>query len=209
MKHHVKTSELLENLINDMPQTEKANIGQLVGALHGKVFAILIFIFALPVCIPNIPGISTLFAPLIIVPAILMVLNEKKPRLPKFISEIAFQTKHLKSALEKSLPFIKQFEKLIRPRLSFLSSGFAIYFLAFEIILLSLILALPIPLGNMMPAIAIAIIALGVLENDGVLIILANILIYFSIKLVDIGLELALKFFQSLAHSLHGLISQI
>ena len=33
---------------------------------------------------------------------------------------------------------------------------------------LSIILLLPIPLGNMLPALAIALIALGVLERDGV-----------------------------------------
>ncbi len=200
MKPHIRTSNLLENLLIDLPQTERADIGQIVSVLRGKVFAILILVFALPVSIPNIPGISALFAPLIIVPAIFMVLNEKKPRLPKFISSISFQTKHLRFAIEKSLPFVKQLEKLISPRLSFLSSGFAIYFLALEIVFLSLILLLPIPLGNMMPAIAIAIIALGILENDGLLIIVANILIYFSIKLLHVGIQFALDFFVSLGH---------
>ncbi len=200
LKPHIRTSNLLENLLIDLPQTERADIGQIVSVLRGKVFAILILVFALPVSIPNIPGISALFAPLIIVPAIFMVLNEKKPRLPKFISSISFQTKHLRFAIEKSLPFVKQLEKLISPRLSFLSSGFAIYFLALEIVFLSLILLLPIPLGNMMPAIAIAIIALGILENDGLLIIVANILIYFSIKLLHVGIQFALDFFVSLGH---------
>jgi len=51
-----------------------------------------------------------------------------------------------------------------------------------------------------MPAIAIAIIALGILENDGLLIIVANILIYFSIKLIHIGIQLAMDFFISLGH---------
>lgn len=205
LKPHIRTSTLLENLLIDLPQTERADIGQIVSVLRGKVFAILILIFALPVSIPNIPGISTLFAPLIIVPAIFMALNDKKLRLPKFISSISFQTKHLKFAIEKSLPFVKQLEKFISPRLSFLSSGFAIYFLALEIIFLSLILILPIPLGNMMPAIAIAIIALGILENDGLLIIVANILIYFSIKLIHIGIQFAMDFFISLGHWLSNI----
>ena len=39
-------------------------------------------------------------------------------------------------------------------------------------LLLAVVLALPIPLGNMLPAFAISLMALGVLERDGIWLVI-------------------------------------
>lgn len=45
------------------------------------------------------------------------------------------------------------------------------YLIGPECLLLAVVLVLPVPLGNMMPALAISLLALGVLERDGVWIL--------------------------------------
>lgn len=68
---------------------------------------------------------------------------------------------------------------------TFLSSRLAEKVLGVFCLSLALILILPIPLGNMLPSLAIALIGLGLLERDGLWIVL------------DIGTGLAIVFIVS------------
>ena len=58
-------------------------------------------------------------------------------------------------------------EKMLVERMVFLVSPSAQRALGAGCLLLALILVLPIPFGNMLPSIAICVIALGILERDG------------------------------------------
>ena len=59
-------------------------------------------------------------------------------------------------------------ERLLRPRLQTLARPPFEYLLGAICLLLSIILFLPIPMGNIPPAIAICLFALAILERDGV-----------------------------------------
>lgn len=65
------------------------------------------------------------------------------------------------------LPWLRRAEKLLRPRLSGLALPPMEYLLGLICLALALVLVLPIPLGNNPPALAIGLIALGILERDG------------------------------------------
>ena len=58
-------------------------------------------------------------------------------------------------------------EKLLRPRWSWLVGPRAEHVLGALTLVLAVVITLPIPFGNMLPAFAICLIALGVLERDG------------------------------------------
>jgi hypothetical protein len=51
-------------------------------------------------------------------------------------------------------------------------------------LLLAAILALPIPFGNMLPALAITLIALGVLERDGLWVLIGTVTGFVSLFVV-------------------------
>lgn len=59
----------------------------------------------------------------------------------------------------------------MRPRAVRLALPPMEYLIGPECLLLAVVLVLPVPLGNMMPALAISLLALGVLERDGVWIL--------------------------------------
>ena len=56
----------------------------------------------------------------------------------------------------------------MRPRLRFVSNGVSQRLVGGLCLILAIVLMLPIPLGNMLPPFAICLLALGVLEQDGV-----------------------------------------
>lgn len=59
----------------------------------------------------------------------------------------------------------------MRPRISVLTLGSAERWLGAFCVLLAFLLVLPIPLGNLLPALGILFIALGLIESDGVCVL--------------------------------------
>ncbi len=70
--------------------------------------------------------------------------------------------------VDRLAPWLARAERLLRPRWSVLVGHRAENVLGAVCLVLAIVLALPIPLGNMLPAFAICLIALGILERDGV-----------------------------------------
>jgi hypothetical protein len=70
-----------------------------------------------------------------------------------------------------ALPYLERAERLLRPRLTMLLSWTGERLIGIAILLLALILTLPIPFANWLPAFAIAIFGLAIVEKDGVAVL--------------------------------------
>lgn len=148
------------------PEDDRISIGDLLAALKRRALGALIFIFAVPVALPLPPGVSTVFgAPLLFLTAQLML--GMKPWLPKFITNRSLKRGEFKRIISAVAPWLHRAESVMRPRLSFVGQRPFVYLLGLMCLILSIILFLPIPLGNMLPALAVAIISLGLLARDG------------------------------------------
>lgn len=149
------------------PDDQRVSIGDLLAALKRRALGALIFIFAVPVVLPLPPGVSTVFgAPLLFLTAQLML--GMKPWLPHFITDRSLMRREFRKVVTAVTPWLNRAETLMRPRLSFVGQRPFVYLLGLMCLVLSIILFLPIPLGNMLPALAVSIIALGLLARDGV-----------------------------------------
>jgi hypothetical protein len=73
---------------------------------------------------------------------------------------------------EKAAPYLRWFEVISRPRLIWLTKGVMKQILGLFIIVFSASIVVPFPLTNTVPGFAIAIMALGFIEKDGVLLVL-------------------------------------
>jgi hypothetical protein len=65
------------------------------------------------------------------------------------------------------VPWLARAERLLRPRLEILARPPFEYLIGVICLLLSIVLFLPIPMGNMPPAAAICLFALAILGRDG------------------------------------------
>jgi hypothetical protein len=63
--------------------------------------------------------------------------------------------------------WLQRAERMLRPRASALALPPMEYLVGLVCLLLAIVVLLPIPLGNMLPALAISMLALGILERDG------------------------------------------
>jgi len=159
-------SSILWELAQDT-QRERIAISDLLLALGDRATGALMFIFAFPNVLPTPPGTSSVLgAPLIFLAAQLML--GRAPWLPAFLAKRSMARSDFSSLVKRIVPWLQRAEGLLRPRLTILALPPMEYFVGFLSLLLSVLLVLPIPLGNVLPALAISLMALGVLERDGV-----------------------------------------
>ncbi|MDI1246792.1 MAG: exopolysaccharide biosynthesis protein [Rhodoferax sp.] len=148
-------------------QRKRISIHDLLVALGDRATGALIFIFAFPNVLPTSPGTSAILGtPLIFLAAQLML--GRAPWLPAFVANRSMSSSDFSSLVKRILPWLQRAEKLLRPRFTGLALPPMKHFIGLLSLLLSLLLVLPIPLGNVLPALAISLMALGVLERDGV-----------------------------------------
>ena len=162
---------------------DRISIGDLLEALKRRALGALMFIFAVPTALPMPPGVSTVLgAPLLFLTIQLML--GMQPWLPRLITERSLSRVDFERVVLKVTPWLARAERIMRPRLTFLAHRPFIYFSGFAAFAMAVILFLPIPLGNMLPSVAICIIALGLLERDGVWILIGLAVCALSVFIV-------------------------
>jgi hypothetical protein len=178
LKSKVPLAQVMEDLL--LAAGGKAiSLKRICNILAGKGYGMLITLFSLPFCLPiTIPGFSTPFG-LLLAFLGLRVAFAKKLWWPEWIlnKEIPYQT--FKAVITKMIMVAKMLQKVLKPRLvpvvrhplMHRIHGLLIFTLS---ILLSL--PLPIPFTNMLTAIPIFCLGLGLLEDDGAVVILAYVL---------------------------------
>ncbi len=163
--------------------TERVSIADLLLALQDRALAALLLIFALPNVIPVPPGTSALLgAPLLFLAAQLSF--GMRPWLPRVITARSMPRAHFASLVTRAAPWLARAERLLRPRLSGLCRPPAEYLVGGVCLLMALLVFLPIPLGNMLPALSICLMALGILERDGVWVLAGLLSAVASVVLV-------------------------
>jgi len=165
------------------PEDDRISIGDLLAALRRRALGAMIFIFAVPVALPLPPGVSTVFgAPLLFLTAQLMF--GLQPWLPKLITERSLTRREFSKIVSAVTPWLHRAEKLMKPRYSFVGHRPFVYVLGFACLVLSIILFLPIPLGNMLPALAVSIMSLGLVARDGLWMIIGFVVGIVAVAIV-------------------------
>lgn len=158
-------SQLLIQVAGDASR-ERIAVQDLLDLLHDRALGALLLVFALPNVLPAPPGLSAVLgAPLLFLAAQLAL--GRRPWLPRVIAARSMPRSHFAALTQRAAPWLAHAERALRPRLGALARPPLEYLIGAVCLLLALILFLPIPLGNMLPALAICVLALGVLERDG------------------------------------------
>jgi hypothetical protein len=182
-------SAVLQQLAAE-PGRERVSVRDLFAALGDRALAALLFVFAVPNVLPSPPGLSTVLGvPLLFLSA--QLLFGRKAWLPEFIARRSMARADFESLMNRVLPWLRRAEKLLKPRLSGLALPPMEYLLGLICLALALVLVLPIPLGNNAPALAIALIALGILERDGLWVLAGLGVTALSVTVVS-GVVLAI-----------------
>jgi hypothetical protein len=146
-------------------------LGDFLQGLRHRATAGLILLFALPNVFPAPPGTSTVLGfPLLILCAQFAL--GFSIWLPRFITRRSIKRGDFERMLENARPWLQRVELLLKPRLRLLTTYAAERMIGLLALVLSIVLVLPIPFGNMPPAAALCLLALGLLGDDGIFILI-------------------------------------
>ena len=160
-----RLSEFLPVIAAD-PSRSDITVADLLELMRDRARAALIFLMAFPNVLPAPPGLSAILGlPLLYLTAQMML--GRMPRLPKAIGAKGVPRPTFAAVVERVAPHLARAERMLRPRWLWIVSPRAERLLGAFVFVLALVVTLPIPFGNMLPALAICLVALGVLERDG------------------------------------------
>lgn len=186
-----RLSEILLHIAADETR-ERVSMRDLVAEMPGRATAALLFLFAAPNAFPAPPGVSALLGLPMIYLASQMMLR-RQPWLPKVVAARSILRQDFAAMVNRAAPWLARAERMLRPRLSSLVSPPAEVSIGAFCLVLALAVALPIPLGNMLPAFAICLLALGVLERDGLWVMIGAVVGVGALALVASVVVAAVK----------------
>lgn len=172
----IKASDMLNNTLRTLPKKYIA-LGDLLECFDRRSFSSTFLLLAL-LCL--LPGISVLAGFAMIFPAVQMALGFNTLTFPRFVREYKISVPSLKKLSARALPMLIKMESFVKPRYVFLSQMMMQRILGGLIIVLALIVAIPFPLSNYPPAIAVMFLSLGLLANDGLVILLGIVCSIFA-----------------------------
>ena len=161
----------LSDLLASYAATEtgdRVTLGDIVQLLGNRSIGGLLLVLALPMALPvPAPGISAVFGiPLIFVSAQL-ILGRRQAWLPQTLASRSIPRDRFVEIIKRILPVLQRLEQVVKPRAVWLCGRWATIPIGIVSVILAAIITLPVPFGNVVPGMAVALFALGLVEHDG------------------------------------------
>jgi hypothetical protein len=158
----------LSDVVKSINTEADTTIGTLVDSLGERAFGALMFIFAVPNIIPTPPGTSAILGLPLVILTWQVLIGRQSLWLPEVVRHRRISRELISSFVSKVTPVMARLERVLKPRIGFLvTSDAAERVIGLVTFPLAVALFLPIPFGNILPAAAIACVALGLAERDG------------------------------------------
>ncbi len=171
-----RLSEELEGLLTLAPG-QPLTVQQIVEHLHFRGLPALVVLLCVPFLFPMaIPGLSIPFGLAIALCGLRLGIG-RGFWMPDFILRREVSAELLRKLVGGAAAFYRKIERFVRPRMSFLQRWPGMLnLLGFMIMIGGILLSLPIPppfpLTNTIPGFAVIFMALGLMERDGVCILI-------------------------------------
>jgi len=160
-------SEILRGIAErDAP---RVSVAELADSFGHRALGALLLVFGLICALPLPPGGTTVFGLPLVLLAPQLLVGMKSPWLPRRMRRRTMARAPVAKGLEKALPWLERLEAVSRPRLGLLFSGPGQRLIGLVCTVFALVLILPIPLGNILPAAAVSVLSLSLVQRDGFL----------------------------------------
>ncbi len=181
----------------------RISVDELMDRFGGRALGALLFLFGLVCMLPLPPGATTIFGLPLLLLAPQLVLNDGAPWLPERLKARTIATADLKKSLPRVIPWLERVEAVSSPRLSLLFGRTGERVIGFVCTILALVLVLPIPLGNILPALAVSVLSFSLIQRDGLIALIGYAAAITSGSVLALAAHIIVRAF---THAL-GLIS--
>lgn len=179
-----KTSELLEDILHSI-KGEHITLRDLLAMMGESGLLLLCAFLSLPFLFPvSIPGVSTVFGAGIVLISAAITLN-RLPWLPGKVADRRLESGKLRPVLERGVTFLRKIDRFFKPRMTSLTSG-AVMNRVNGLVLMGAGILLMAPLGlipfsNTLPGVAILLLAAGISQRDGLVVLAGYVMVVLTI----------------------------
>lgn len=169
-------SQVIEDIgVKDDP---KLYLGELVNAFGERGFgALMLFFGLLSVAIGIIPGTTTILGTPLLLMGLQLAIRQDQLWLPRWALKRWIDRETYRAGVSRVLPRLRKMERLSKPRLEVMTSEVSEVLIGIATVLLAIILVLPLWGGNLVPALIISAFGFGLLQRDGLAILIGWIAI--------------------------------
>jgi hypothetical protein len=151
---------------------ERVTFNEILQQLRHRAFGFMMMIFAVPCMLPMPPGIPTISGIALVIIAVNLILVRRRLWLPRKIAEKSLARSDLRRIVERVSRPLQRLERICRPRLAVVTEPVGKVLVGVVVLALGILMILPIPfIGNIPPGIAASVIAIGLTERDGVVVL--------------------------------------
>lgn len=185
----------LSQVLGEIAGHEKAQIsvGELTEKFGGRALGALLFVFGLVCALPLPPGATTIFGLPLLLIAPQLVIGASAPWLPKAMKARTLSIADLKSSLPRVIPWLERLEAVSQPRLPILFGSVGERLIGVVCTMLAFVLILPIPLGNMLPALAVSVLSFSLIQRDGLIALAGYVLAVTSASVLALAAHIIVK----------------
>ena len=144
--------------------------------LHERAFGLFLLVLALPCCIPFLYGIPQIVALPLMFVSVQIFLGRRTPWLPEQLAARTVSVEGLKNLANQAGPWLRRIEAFSRPRQAQLTRAPLDRVVGLALVLFSASILVPLPATNTVPGFAVVLVSMGLLQRDGILVILGMLL---------------------------------
>ena len=168
-------SRRLTQLAEDAPN-DTVTLDWILGQLHERAFGLFLLVLALPCCIPFLYGIPQIVALPLMFVAAQILLGRTTPWLPQKLGAREVSKEGLHGLADRARPWLERIEAVSRPRLTALTRPPIDRLVGAALVLFSASILVPLPGTNTVPGFAVVVVSMGLLQRDGILVLLGTLL---------------------------------
>ena len=168
-------SDRLDQLAKDAAG-DAVSLDWILGQLHERAFGLFLLVLALPCCIPFLYGIPQIVSLPLMFVSVQILMGRQTPWLPEKMAARTVSVEGLHSLARRAGPWLRRIEAVSRPRQTQLTRAPLDRIVGLALVLFSASILVPLPGTNTVPGFAVVIVSMGLLQRDGLLVILGMLL---------------------------------
>lgn len=155
---------------------DQVTLGWILDQLHERAFGLFLLILALPCCIPFLYGVPQIVSLPLMFVSVQILMGRRIPWLPGGLAARQVSTDGLTALNQRAGPWLRRIEAVSRPRLGYLTHAPFDRLVGAALVLFSASILVPLPGTNTVPGFAVVLVAVGLLQRDGILVLIGMFL---------------------------------
>ncbi len=171
----------LHRLADAVSERGAMSLGEILDRLGPSALGLLILVLTLPALIP-IPGpFGMVFGSCLAFVGLQVLFGAKRFWLPERMRRVDVSGKLIRTIAEQGARWLEPLEVFLRPRrLKIITFAGYRPFYGVPVLLMAVIIAIPLPFGNIMPALTLIVLALALLARDGFAVLIGLVMAVVS-----------------------------